>query len=67
MKVRELIRLLEQDGWFLVRTRGSHRLFKYPRRKGAITIAGKLGVDIPAGTLHTIRKQSGIELEGRKQ
>ncbi len=34
MKVREIIRLLEQSGWALVATRGSHRQYKHPVRSG---------------------------------
>ncbi|MDR7519184.1 MAG: type II toxin-antitoxin system HicA family toxin, partial [Armatimonadota bacterium] len=51
MKVRELIRLLEEDGWQLKRTRGSHRQFKHPTKPGTVTVAGKEGLDIPPGTL----------------
>jgi len=47
MKVREAIKLVEEDGWFHVRTKGSHRQFKHPTKVGIVTIAGNLGVDIP--------------------
>jgi predicted RNA binding protein YcfA (HicA-like mRNA interferase family) len=56
VKVRELIRLLEDDGWHLVRTRGSHRQFKHPVKRGTVTVAGNLGVDVPHGTLRAILK-----------
>ena len=39
-KVRDAIRLVERDGWRLVRTRGSHRMYKHPERPGTVTIAG---------------------------
>jgi predicted RNA binding protein YcfA (HicA-like mRNA interferase family) len=49
MKVREAIRLIEQDGWALVATRGSHRQYKHPTKPGRVTIAGKPadGLQVP--------------------
>ena len=61
MKVRDLVRMLEEDGWKLVRTRGSHRQFKNTKRAGTVTVAGKSGVDVPAGTLNAILKQAGLK------
>ena len=61
MKVREIIRLVEDDGWFLVRTRGSHRHFKHPSKPGLVTIAGHPGVDMPKGTLNSVLKQAGLK------
>jgi predicted RNA binding protein YcfA (HicA-like mRNA interferase family) len=61
MKVRELIRLLQQDGWRHVRTRGSHRQFQHPAKAGTVTVAGKLGIDIPPGTLNSILKSAGLK------
>ncbi|MDE2993070.1 MAG: type II toxin-antitoxin system HicA family toxin [Chloroflexota bacterium] len=58
MKVREVIRLLQQDGWYLVRTRGSHRQYKHPAKPGLVTVAGKPSDDVPAGTLNSILKQA---------
>jgi len=49
------------DGWFLVTTRGSHRQFKHPSKSGRITVPGKPGDDIAAGTLNSILKQAGIK------
>jgi predicted RNA binding protein YcfA (HicA-like mRNA interferase family) len=60
MKVREAIRLLELDGWRLVRTRGSHRQYRHPSKRGTVTVAGNAGVDIPLGTLKSILKSAGI-------
>ena len=60
VKVRELIRLIEDDGWFLVRTRGSHRQFHHPTKPGTVTVAGKPSVDIPPGTLKNALKQAGL-------
>jgi predicted RNA binding protein YcfA (HicA-like mRNA interferase family) len=61
MKVREVIRLLQHDGWRHVRTRGSHRQFQHPKRPGTVTVAGKLGIDIPPGTLNSILKSAGLK------
>ena len=64
MKVAELIRLLEQDGWRVVRTKGSHRQFMNPSRPGTVTVAGKPSLDIPPGTLNSILKQAGLKKRG---
>ena len=61
VKVREAIKLIEEDGWYLARTRGSHRHFKHPQKPGLVTIAGHPGVDIPRGTLNSILKQAGLK------
>ena len=61
MKVRDRIRLIEKDGWYLIRTRGSHRQFRHPTKSGTVTVAGKLGVDVPAGTLNSALKQAGLK------
>ena len=54
MKIRDLIRWLESEGWYLARIRGSHRQFKHPTRRGTVTVAGKPGIDVPAGTLNAV-------------
>jgi predicted RNA binding protein YcfA (HicA-like mRNA interferase family) len=61
MKVHEAIRLIEQDGWSLVATRGSHRQYKHPLKPGRVTIAGKPSDDLAPGTLNSILKQSGLK------
>ena len=60
LKVREVIRLIEEHGWRLARQRGSHRQFNHPRRPGLLTIAGKPGDDLAPGTLGSIFKQAGV-------
>jgi predicted RNA binding protein YcfA (HicA-like mRNA interferase family) len=60
IKVREAIRLLVADGWFLVRQSISYRIFRPPTKPGSVTIAGHLGNDIPPGTWANIRRQAGI-------
>ena len=61
MKVRELISLIEADGWFQVRMKGSHRQFHHATKTGTVTISGKPGVDIPPGTLNSALKQAGLK------
>ena len=61
VKVRDLIKVLEDDGWNQARMRGSHRQFKHPSKKGTVTVAGKPNVDIPRGTLNNILKQAGLK------
>jgi predicted RNA binding protein YcfA (HicA-like mRNA interferase family) len=59
MKVSELIRELKQDGWYLHGTRGSHRQFKHPSKRGRVTVPGKRSDDLASGTLNSIYKQAG--------
>ena len=61
MKVREVIRMIEADGWYLVATRGSHRQYKHARKPGRVTIPGNLAHDLPPGTLNSIRKQAVLK------
>ncbi|HSS95791.1 MAG TPA: type II toxin-antitoxin system HicA family toxin [Terriglobales bacterium] len=61
MKVRELIKLIENDGWFMVRTRGSHRQFHHPTKNGTVTIAGKESIDVPKGTQNSVLRQAGLK------
>jgi predicted RNA binding protein YcfA (HicA-like mRNA interferase family) len=61
MKVSEVLRMLDKDGWFLVATRGSHRQFKHSTKAGRVTVPGKPGDDLAPGTLNSILKQSGLK------
>jgi predicted RNA binding protein YcfA (HicA-like mRNA interferase family) len=61
LKVRDIIKLLEEDGWSLVRTRGSHRQYKHPLKTGLVTVAGRLGDDLARGTLNSVLKQAGLK------
>ncbi|MEH2152641.1 type II toxin-antitoxin system HicA family toxin [Nostoc sp.] len=58
MKVREVIKRLEADGWYLARTRGSHRQFKHSDKPGVVTVPGKLSDDLALGTLSSIWRQA---------
>lgn len=53
--------MLEDDGWSLDRTKGSHRQFKHSTKPGTVTVAGKPSVEVPPGTLNAILKQSGLK------
>lgn len=63
MKVKELIEVLESDGWFLVRSKGSHRQFHHLTKKGTVTVAGRPSIDMPPGTLNSALKQAGLKKE----
>ena len=61
MKVRELIRMIEKDGWFHVATRGRHRQFKHAIKRGRVTVPGKQNDELAPGTLNNILKQAGLK------
>ena len=62
-KVRDAILLVEQDGWSLVRTKGSHGQYRHPDKPGTVTIAGKLSDDLPRGTWSSVMKQARLKGE----
>jgi predicted RNA binding protein YcfA (HicA-like mRNA interferase family) len=61
VKVSELIKLIEEAGWYQVRMKGSHRQYKHPKKSGTVTVAGKPSADIPKGTLNSVLKQAGLK------
>ena len=61
MKVREVIQLIEDDGWSLARTKGSHRQYKNSVKTGLVTVSGKPSDDLAPGTLNSILKQAGLK------
>jgi predicted RNA binding protein YcfA (HicA-like mRNA interferase family) len=61
MKVRDVIRLIEDDGWRLVVVRGDHRQFKHPVKPGRVTISGHSGDDMAKGTLAAVLRQAGLK------
>jgi predicted RNA binding protein YcfA (HicA-like mRNA interferase family) len=61
MKVRDVLKSLKNDGWYLVATEGSHRQFKHPTKSGRVTVPGKPRDDLPTGTLNSIMKQAGLK------
>ncbi|WP_448528099.1 type II toxin-antitoxin system HicA family toxin [Raineya sp.] len=62
-KFREILKIIQNDGWYLTRQKGSHQQYKHPNKKGLVTIAGKPNDDIPQGTLNSILKQAKIDLD----
>ncbi|MBI2910114.1 MAG: type II toxin-antitoxin system HicA family toxin [Chloroflexi bacterium] len=62
MKLRAVVTRLRQDGWYVARTSGSHKVWKHPTKKGIVIIAGRPSKDVAPGTLKSIWKQA--ELEG---
>ena len=63
MKVSEVIKLLEHDGWTLKRTSGSHRHYSHPSKPGLVTVAGKPSATLKSGTEASILKQAGLRRE----
>ncbi|HEV2348924.1 MAG TPA: type II toxin-antitoxin system HicA family toxin [Terriglobia bacterium] len=54
LKVRDVIKLIERDGWRLVRTTGSHRHYHHPAKRGTVTLPGHPSKDLPPGTLQSV-------------
>jgi predicted RNA binding protein YcfA (HicA-like mRNA interferase family) len=67
MKVRDVIKLIEKDGWFLIVTKGSHRQYKHPTKLGRVTISGHPGDDIAPGTLNSVLKQAQVKKSQKKE
>jgi predicted RNA binding protein YcfA (HicA-like mRNA interferase family) len=59
--VRQIINVIEADGWYLVRTRGSHHQYRHPAKTGLVTIAGKPSDTLAPGTVNSILKQAGLK------
>jgi len=60
MDSRAAMKMIEADGWFLVRIKGSHHHFKHPTKPGLVRVKHPEG-DIPKGTLNSIKKQAGLK------
>ena len=67
MKVAQLLKFLEREGWIIARIKGSHRQLKHPIRKGLITIAGKPSDEIKKGTLGSILRISGLNVVQKRK
>jgi len=61
MKIRDVLKLLRDDGWYLARQRGSHQQYKHPTKPGLVTVAGKPNDDLAPGTLNSILKQAELK------
>jgi predicted RNA binding protein YcfA (HicA-like mRNA interferase family) len=60
MKVRDIIKLIEADGWYLVRIRGSHQHFHHPTKRGTVTVAGKPSQDLHPDIVKSILRQAQL-------
>jgi predicted RNA binding protein YcfA (HicA-like mRNA interferase family) len=61
MKIRDVLKRLVADGWYVHRIRGSHRILKHPRKDGTVVVAGHPSKDIAIGTLKSVWKQAELE------
>jgi len=61
MKVADVLRMLHEEGWYVVATRGSHRQLKHPVKPGRVTVPGKPSDDLAPGTLNSVLKQAGLK------
>lgn len=61
MKVREIVKIIRDDGWYLARTKGSHHQFKHHVKKGLVTVSGANDDELHPKTLKSIKKQAGLE------
>ena len=61
MKVRDLIKAIERDGWLNLRTQGSHRQYKHPIKRGRVTVPGHPGDDVHPDTLKSVLSQAGLK------
>jgi mRNA interferase HicA len=60
MQTSEMIRLIERDGWELIRQTGSHRVYRHPFKSGTVIVPAHGSKELQKGTEMSIRKQSGI-------
>ena len=63
MKIREVLKRLEADGWYEARMRGSHRVLKHPEKSGIVVVPGSFSDEVAIGTLKSIWKQAQLEEE----
>jgi len=61
MKVRDVLKLIESDGWYQVAQKGSHRQFKHSEKPGRVTVAGHPTQEMDQGTLNSVLKQAGLK------
>jgi len=67
MKIRAVIKLIEDDGWYLVTTKGSHQQYNHATKLGRVTIAGHPNDDLAPGTLNSVLKQAQLEKPKKKK
>ncbi len=65
VKYRDVVKIIEADGWCYIRTQGSHMIYRHATKPGTVTIpgGGKLNNDIRPGTLASVLKQAGLNRE----
>jgi predicted RNA binding protein YcfA (HicA-like mRNA interferase family) len=64
MKYRDLVKLLEDNGWYFHRKgAGAHMVYRHRTKSGSIVVAfgGKLNRDVPIGTQTAILRQAGLK------
>jgi len=61
MKVRDIVKLIEADGWFRVKAKGGHRQYKHAVKRGRVTIPGQMNADLDKKTEKSILRQTGLE------
>ncbi len=66
MKVKEVVKAIEQEGWFMIRRKGIHRQYRHIHRSGLLTISGRALDELADGSLKSISEQAGIESRRRE-
>jgi predicted RNA binding protein YcfA (HicA-like mRNA interferase family) len=61
MKVREIIRLIEADGWYRIKAKGGHRQYKHPVKRGRVTVPGQMSAELDRKTQKSMLRQAGLE------
>jgi len=61
LKYREIVKRIEQDGWFWKRSSGSHHIYKHPSKPGTVVVAYHGAKDLPEGTVKSILRQAGLD------
>ena len=61
MKVRQIISIIERDGWHRVAAKAGHRQYKHPLKKGRVTISGQTNDDVHPKTLNSVLRQAGLK------
>jgi predicted RNA binding protein YcfA (HicA-like mRNA interferase family) len=60
MKVREIIRLIEADGWYRIKAKGGHRQYKHPVKRGRVTVPGQMNAELDPRTQRSILRQAAL-------
>jgi predicted RNA binding protein YcfA (HicA-like mRNA interferase family) len=60
MNVREIIKLIERDGWYRIKARGGHRQYKHPVKRGRVTVPGQMNAELDMKTEKSILRQAGL-------